>query len=92
MPFFSRFRRAVDASLATLGPQRFRAGGETVTCPVCGGVEFVRSPGGYYRKPLLLKVNVPWLELTGHSTSLICTHCTHILTFGRAPGSLEEME
>lgn len=85
MSFLSRFSRAVDKSISTLGPQRFRAGGEEVVCPVCRNTEFVRSSGGAYVKPLLLRVNVPWLTLSAHATALICTHCAHILTFGRPP-------
>lgn len=85
MSFLPRFRRAVQRSIAVLGVQRFRAGGADVVCPVCAGHEFVRSTGGGYVKPIMLKVNLPWLSLSRHTTTLICTHCTHILTFGRAP-------
>ena len=89
MSFLSRFRRAMDRSIEVLGAQRFRAGGEAVVCPVCGNREFVRSTGGGYVKPVLLKVSTPWLTLSRHTTTLICTHCTHILAFGRAPEVFE---
>ena len=56
-----------------------------MVCPVCQGHEFVRSSGGPYQKPLLAGFNVPWLKLDRQATSLICTHCTHIRAFGKAP-------
>jgi hypothetical protein len=92
MSFFSRFRRAVGASLDTLGVQRFRARGEVIRCPVCGGSEFVRSSGSPYVKPIFRWLSVPWLELDRYATSLICAHCTHMLIFGRAPEPFEDVE
>jgi hypothetical protein len=91
MSFLSRFRRAVDASAGVLGANGFRAGGEVVVCPVCGGREFVRSTGGYV-KPPFLKASLPWLSLNIYATNLLCTHCTHVLTFGRAPEQIEGEE
>ena len=89
MSLLARFRRAVNKSIEVFGAQRFRAGGENVVCPVCGNREFVRSSGGTYVKPILLRVNVPWLMLSERATTLICTHCTHILRFGRPPDLVE---
>lgn len=90
MGIFRRLRRAVDASLSTLGPGRYRARGEDVRCPVCDGDEFMRAAGGPCAKPFLRAFNAPWLKLDSHATSLICTHCAHILTFGRAPEAVDE--
>jgi hypothetical protein len=92
LSFFPRFRRAVRASLGTLGAREFRAGGELVVCPVCQGRDFVRSTGGGFQKPLLLGVNAPWRKLSRYTTALICAHCTHILTFARPPELVEEGE
>lgn len=92
MTFLARFRRAMSASLDTWGPQAYRAAGDPVTCPVCRGREFLRSSGGVYLKPALLRVHAPWLKLDRYATSLVCTHCANILTFGRAPEPDEEGE
>jgi uncharacterized protein CbrC (UPF0167 family) len=75
----------VSASVDALGPRAFSVRGEPVICPVCEGREFVYATGGPYKKPFLLRFNVPWLKLDGQASALICTHCTHILTFGRSP-------
>ena len=85
MSFFRRFRRAVKASIDTLGAQAFTVRGDPVVCPICQGEEFVRSSGGALAKPMLMGLNVPWLKLDRQATTLICTHCTNVLTFGKAP-------
>jgi len=90
MSFLRRFRRAVKASIDTLGAQGYTARGEPVVCPICRGEEFVRSSGGAYSKPMLMGFNVPWLKLDRQATTLICTHCTHVLTFGKAPDLADE--
>ena len=90
MSFFRRVRRAVRASMETFGAQPYEARGERITCPVCKNQEFVRSNSGAYDKPMLLGFNEPWLELDRNATSLICTHCTYILTFGKAPRLADE--
>lgn len=75
----------MGASVDALGPQTFSVRGEPVICPVCKGREFVYAPGEPYRKPFLLRFNVPWLKLDAQASALICTHCAHILNFGKAP-------
>lgn len=90
MSIFRRFRRAVRASIDTLGAQVYSVRGKPIVCPVCDGREFVRSSGGAYTKPMLVGFNLPWLKLDSQATSLICTHCTHMLTFGKAPELAED--
>ena len=90
MSILRRFRRAVKASIDTFGAQPFAVRGERVVCPVCQGEEFVRSSGGQYSKPILMGFNVPWLKLDRQATTLICTHCTNVLTFGKAPELADE--
>ena len=85
MSLIKRVGRAVNAAVGGMGAQTFRAKGEAIVCPVCGRGEFVQAPGDHYAKPSLLWMNLPWLKLDRMTTSLICTHCTHILTFGRVP-------
>lgn len=90
MGLISRFRRALGASVEAHRPQTYRARGVDVVCPVCGGQEFVRASGDFYVKPLFLGFNAPWLRLDRQATSLLCTHCTHLLPFGKAPEPAED--
>jgi len=66
-------------------PAPFLAKGEKVLCPVCGGDEFLRSPGDVLHRPLFLSTSAPWVKIDRETTTLICTHCVHILHFGYPP-------
>jgi hypothetical protein len=83
--FFKRVLNAAEAAGEAFDPSPFRVRGENVACPVCGRGEFLRSHGGELPKPLFGSVRVPWLKLDPGITTLICTHCVHVLHFGRTP-------
>ena len=82
---FMRLRSAVKAAESALEPSRFMMMGELVVCPVCGKDEFLASPGTVLQRPLFLSITAPWVKIDRQSTTLICTHCMHILHFGRPP-------
>ena len=90
MAFFKRVGRAVGATLGSLGAQTFRVKGEVVVCPICKGRDFVRATGERVNRPTLMWINLPWLKLDRLSTSLLCTHCTHVLSFGKTPEVFDE--
>ena len=87
--FFKRIRRAARASLEVHDVAKFFVRGEPVICPMCRGDEFVRVPDREVKRPLFMGLNLPWLKLDRFSTTLICTHCTHLLSFARAPERVE---
>ena len=82
---FRRFRKAAKAAGEALEPSPFVVMGEKVVCPICGGDEFLSTPGSVLQRPLFLSFTAPWLKIDRESTTLICTHCVHILHFGRPP-------
>ena len=83
--FFRSLGRAAKAAAGTGGEGRYTARGDPIICPVCGGEDFVEVPDRHVHKPLMMRWNLPWLKLDGFATTLICTHCTHMLSFGRGP-------
>ncbi len=83
--FLHRLGRAAKAALDHLGEGRFAAGGEVVACPVCHGESFVQVPDRGVRRPLFMKRNLPGLSLDRYATTLICTECSHLVSFGRPP-------
>ena len=82
---FRRLRKAAKAAGAALEPSQFVVKGELVVCPICKEDEFLASPGTILQRPLFLSLTAPWVKLDRQSTTLICTHCMHILHFGRSP-------
>ena len=80
---FKRFKRAAKAAGEALEPSQFLVKGEKVVCPICGGDEFLSSPGSTLLRPLFLSFTAPWLKIDRESTTLYCTHCVHLLHFGR---------
>ncbi len=92
MSFFSRLNRAVKAALDYPGAARYQVRGETVACPVCGGTEFAMVRDRDVRRPLFSRRNLPWLKLDRSSSTLICTHCSHLMQFARAPVRMDQVE
>jgi hypothetical protein len=82
---FKRLKKAAKAAGTALEPAQFAVKGELVACPVCGQDEFLASPGSILQRPLFLSLTAPWVKIDRESTTLICTHCVHILHFGRPP-------
>lgn len=80
-----RLKKAAKAAGEALEPSQFAVKGERVFCPVCRQDEFLASPGNILQRPLFLSFTAPWLKIDRESTTLICTHCVHILHFGRPP-------
>jgi len=87
--FLKRFARAAKAAVGTQGEGRFLARGDPILCPVCSGHDFLEVTDRHVPKPLMMRWSVPWLKLDGFSTSLVCTHCTHMLSFARAPDRVQ---
>ena len=85
MSILKRIGRAAKATVNVHGEGRYRARGEPVVCPVCEGREFVKVVDREVRRPMFMRWNLPWLKLDRHATTLVCTHCTHMLSFGRSP-------
>lgn len=85
MSLFRRLSRAAKASVEVHGASQFLARGDAVICPVCSREEFVATSDERSKRPLFMSFNVPWLRLDRFTTSLICTHCAHVLTFARVP-------
>ena len=92
MSFLSRLGRAAKAAVDYHGATQYQVRGQAVVCPICGGDEFVMVADREVRKPLFSSRNVPWLELDRISTTLICTHCSHLLQFGRAPERTDDTQ
>ena len=90
--FFRRLGRAAKATLEAHDEARFKVCGDLVVCPVCRGEDFVRVPDRSVPRPLFMRLNLPLLKLKGHATTLICTHCTHLLSFGYPPEQIDEDE
>lgn len=88
--FFKRLAGAARATVSSQGEGRFQARGEFVICPICGGKDFVMAPDRRVKRPLYMKLNLPSFELDRFASSLICTHCTHMLSFGRPPERLDD--
>ena len=82
---FKHLRRAAKAAGEVLDPAPFLVRGELVICPVCGKNEFLPSSGGMLRRPIFMTLRAPWLKIDRETTTLICTHCVHILHFGQPP-------
>ncbi|NNM05130.1 MAG: hypothetical protein HKO65_08520 [Gemmatimonadetes bacterium] len=82
---FKRFKKAAKAVGEALEPSPFVVKGEKVVCPICGGDEFLSSPGSILQRPLFLSFTAPWVKIDRESTTLFCTHCVHLLHFGRPP-------
>jgi len=82
---FKRLRKAAEAAVEVFDPAPFLVRGELVICPVCKGDEFLRSSGGILHRPLFMTLRAPWLKIDRETTTLICTHCVHILHFGQPP-------
>ena len=90
--FLTRLRRAAKATVEAHDVAYFRVRGVDVVCPICSEREFVQVRDREVRRPLFGGLNLPWLRLDRASTTLICTHCAHLLSFGRAPERLDRSE
>ncbi len=82
---FKRLKRAAKAAGEVFDPAPFLVRGELVICPVCKGDEFLRSSGGILHRPMFMTFRAPWLKIDRETSTLICTHCVHILHFGYPP-------
>ena len=85
MSFFNRLKRASKAAIGDRGAGEYSAKGEAIVCPVCAGVEFLDVRDREFRKPFLAGHTTPWLKFDRQVTSLVCTHCAHLMHFAVAP-------
>lgn len=83
--FLQRLKRASHAAIGRHAPGEYFAKGESVTCPVCSGGEFLEVREKEFRRPFLSKHTTPWLEFDRRVTTLVCTHCANLLHFAVAP-------
>jgi predicted nucleic-acid-binding Zn-ribbon protein len=83
--FMSRLKAGVAGTKAALGPQGYAVEGRQVTCPHCGGQEFVEGSA------MLNTAGMTFLELDWANKSaytLMCAECSRIEWFGQAPERL----
>ena len=85
MSFLDRLRRASKAAVGRREPGEYSAKGELIRCPVCSGTEFLDMHDRHFQKPFLSGHTTPWLTFDRQVTTLVCTHCAHLLQFAVAP-------
>ena len=84
--FFQAVRAGVRGFKSALGPGRFSAAGKVIRCTHCGGEEFSQTEALMNSTAFTL-VDLDWLDRSG--TALVCTSCTLIQWFGKAPTRLD---
>jgi hypothetical protein len=84
--FFRAVRAGVRGFRSALGPGRFAAAGRVVRCTHCGGEEFSQTKALMNSTALSL-ADLDWLDRS--ATVLVCTSCSLIQWFGKAPTRLD---
>ena len=85
MSFFKRLKRASSAAIGRHAAGEYFAKGDAIVCPVCSGTEFLEVRDREFRRPFLAGHTTPWLQFDKRVTTLVCTHCAHLLQFAVAP-------